>query len=338
MNQAKATPQFARETNLSCNSCHRHIPLLNEFGQRFYANGFRISKDDKMTKTIPAWGSLGAQATYAKSLGSSVPVSWATTEIASYEFIDQAKLLYHFEYQPTTQQTYIYGIHPFNKSYSVQVGEVGLLSQYDPRLDVFISRPIYLSPGGAGYLGNGKNGPFAPGSNAYAVRGSVSLTGDSALPYSDGWKVAGTIPFSNEAPCGLTPDFNKHPGGVFLEGFRRMGMNSYGVNMFTGQDGRRYYSGVVQEKVGKTLFFEGGVSYASFLQSQTSAASIGTTWTPAWNKAFSLRVDDQDGYLNLVPNLSLLIGGKNSALMLVGESTITHGVGPTTVVTAQLKF
>ena len=41
MTSARATPQFARETGMTCNNCHRHIPLLNEFGQKFYANGFR---------------------------------------------------------------------------------------------------------------------------------------------------------------------------------------------------------------------------------------------------------------------------------------------------------
>ncbi|HWD40848.1 MAG TPA: hypothetical protein VG944_18515, partial [Fimbriimonas sp.] len=36
---ATATPQFARQTKLPCSSCHTHVPLLNEYGQRFYANG-----------------------------------------------------------------------------------------------------------------------------------------------------------------------------------------------------------------------------------------------------------------------------------------------------------
>ena len=31
---ALATPQFARQTRLKCSSCHAHVPLLNEFGQK----------------------------------------------------------------------------------------------------------------------------------------------------------------------------------------------------------------------------------------------------------------------------------------------------------------
>ncbi len=90
-------------------------------------------------------------------------------------------------------------------------------------------------------------------------------------------------------------------------------MNSYGVNMFDGQDGRRYYGAVGQQKLGK-FFFEGGVSYATFAgTAHTGMASISSTWTPSWDKALGLRLDDQDGFLSLVPTASLWLGGKRSA-------------------------
>src|SRR5471030_1345970 len=152
---AGATPQFARETGMNCNACHRHMPLLNEFGQRFYANGFRVGKGEKPEKTVPLWASIGAQGTTSNSLGSAVPISWATTEIASYGFVDKIRLLYHLEYQPTEKQNNIYLLQPLSKSLTVQAGEIGLFAQYDPRLDVNISRPVFLSPGGNGPLGNG---------------------------------------------------------------------------------------------------------------------------------------------------------------------------------------
>ncbi len=162
------------------------MPLLNTFGQKFYENGFRLTKGHVDQKTIPLWASVGAQGTISRSLGSSVPVNWALTEIASYGYVDKAQLLYHFEYQPTEKQTNIYVLHPFSKNLTAQVGEVGLLAQYDPRLDVFQSRSTSTyRQGGAGPLSaTESSGPSLHGSNAYGVRMNYSrLTGNSAMPY-----------------------------------------------------------------------------------------------------------------------------------------------------------
>jgi len=86
------------------------------------------------------------------------------------------------------------------------------------------------------------------------------------------------------------------------------------------------------------LFFEGGMSFATFNGAHTGTASLGTTWTPSWDKALAFRIDDQDGIFTLVPTASLWLSKGGGGLRLVGEETITHGVGPTTIVTAQLKF
>ena len=334
---AKATPQFARQTALPCSSCHLHVPVLNAFGERFYANGFRLGKSKTLDNTLPLWASLGAQARTSRSLGSSVPISYGATEIASYGFVDSAKLLYHFEYQPIVHQTYIYGLRPIGNSLTVQAGEIGLLGQYDPRLDISPSRPVYLQPAGAGPLGGGRSGPFAPGANAYGIRIVGSLSGTSAMPFSDGWKVATTVPFSDEAPCGAQPTYNSSPTGVFMEAFHRTGLNSYGVNMFDGRDGRRYY-GVVGQLQARHFLFEGGAADALFLGAETRLASLTCTYVPVFDKALSFRIDDQDGFINYVPSLSWFIGGKKGALRLVMESTITKGVAPTTTIQAEFKF
>jgi hypothetical protein len=39
-----------------------------------------------------------------------------------------------------------------------------------------------------------------------------------------------------------------------------------------------------------------------------------------------------------VPTLSLWLSNKRGGLRLIAESTITHGVGPTTIISAQLKY
>jgi hypothetical protein len=44
LSYAEATPQFARETNLSCLSCHTSVPMLNAKGRAFLENDFTFYK------------------------------------------------------------------------------------------------------------------------------------------------------------------------------------------------------------------------------------------------------------------------------------------------------
>jgi len=39
---AHAIPAFARKTGMSCSACHEAWPRLNEFGQQFRDNGYRL--------------------------------------------------------------------------------------------------------------------------------------------------------------------------------------------------------------------------------------------------------------------------------------------------------
>jgi hypothetical protein len=52
---AKALPIFARKYKTTCFSCHVSEPMLNEFGRRFQANGYRIANSEPKT---PTWDQL----------------------------------------------------------------------------------------------------------------------------------------------------------------------------------------------------------------------------------------------------------------------------------------
>ena len=39
---AEATPKFARQTGQNCSFCHSGVPRLNDTGQSFKDNGFRL--------------------------------------------------------------------------------------------------------------------------------------------------------------------------------------------------------------------------------------------------------------------------------------------------------
>ncbi len=258
-------------------------------------------------------------------------MSYAQTEIASYGYLDDARLLYHLAYQPSKEQTDIYLLSPLTRSLTVQAGEIGLLGQYIPKLDVFASRPLYLQP-----LGFGENGPFAPGANAFAVRVVGSLDGTSAMPYADGWKFAATVPFSNEASSAWQPGFDGDPTGLFAEVFRRTGMNSYGLNTFTGRDGRRYY-GAVGQLWTQNVYFEGGAAYASAEGPRARLASLGATFVPEYHQAYGFRIDSQNGAFIYTPTLSYMIGDQFQIVRLTAEARISRGA-PTAVFSAQWKF
>ena len=118
---ASAIPAFARQYNLSCNTCHAAFPKLNSFGQDFIANNYRLdgwkegtlaTGDDMLAlpKTVPL--SLRAQA-YVKARESNNinPDTGATTDKASWDFqspfllklLSSAPLSDHMTY-------YFYGI------------------------------------------------------------------------------------------------------------------------------------------------------------------------------------------------------------------------------------
>src|SRR5690349_8479128 len=95
---SRATPEFAREANLPCAACHIHGSLLNVFGNRYFANGFRVGKKSPLRNTLPLWGTLGFAARANRSFGSAVPIDYGQTEIASYGYMDSMELLYHLAF------------------------------------------------------------------------------------------------------------------------------------------------------------------------------------------------------------------------------------------------
>lgn len=327
-----ATPQFARQTKLPCAACHVHGSLLNSFGNRYFANGFRIGKRKPDASTPPLWGTIGFQTRTDRSLGSAIPVDYGQTEIASYGYMDEMELLYHLAYQPTKEQTDIYLLKKIGDKATVQAGEIGLLGQYLTKHDVSPSRPVNLMPAGFG-----DEGPFAPGANAFAVRVVGSLTGPNAMPYADGWKIAATVPLSTEATQAWQPDFDGSPRGVFAEVFYRLGMSSYGINTFLGRDQRRYYGLLGQHQLSK-VYFEGGIAYAESRASPQRLASLSATYVPEYHQAYAFRIDDQNGRIGYVPTFGFMIGDQMSVLRLTAEVRIVSGVAPTTTFSVQFKF
>ncbi len=49
VNITEAIPSFARQTNMSCNTCHTIFPELNAFGRLFKLNGYTLTTAEAIT-------------------------------------------------------------------------------------------------------------------------------------------------------------------------------------------------------------------------------------------------------------------------------------------------
>ena len=50
--EASAVPVFARKYGFSCTMCHSNMPRLNDFGQRYRANGYRLMDRENEDQTV----------------------------------------------------------------------------------------------------------------------------------------------------------------------------------------------------------------------------------------------------------------------------------------------
>ena len=80
--EASAIPSFARQTNMTCQSCHaQHVPILNGFGQSFKASGYPLMgikqgkiEGDRLSIPNTLNASMRLKARYQKSNGADTDV------------------------------------------------------------------------------------------------------------------------------------------------------------------------------------------------------------------------------------------------------------------------
>ena len=330
MTNAAATPQFARETRLPCSACHSYVPRLNGFGQTFYNNGLRLPGQKKAI-TVPIRGQLTATAQTSQT-GSRLPVGWNDIAVGSDGTLGNASTLYRIKWFPIARTLQIYALHALDKHLVLSAGKIAMLSQLDPELKIGLSTPTALAP-----AKSGAETPFAPAGDAMAIR-FVGST-DSAMPYGDGWKLAATLPFSNELGPTSSPsrlrEFDSTPKGLFVEVYRRQGLNSVGANAFFGSDGRRYQGLVFQREIAHA-YLEGAVGHSETRDGSTTAYSLGLDVELAAETALGVRMDSQGGTTSLVALASRFLGGDVSLWQFIMESRFQAGDRPG--MTLRLKF
>lgn len=104
----RATPFFARTTNLSCQTCHSGFPRLNAFGLAFKANAFRIPGAEKEArlawKTVPL--AVQVEPLYQRSSPGSVKNQYTDTQLLAGGLLSPTTSFYlHHSYFIDTTPT-----------------------------------------------------------------------------------------------------------------------------------------------------------------------------------------------------------------------------------------
>ncbi len=301
-----ATPQFTRQTKLACMSCHSHVPKLNSFGEQFLANGYRIP-GQRRNRTVPA-------AVWASSLGQNSPANPGRlkvfpnrVEVISAGSTESGNMSYFAEWRMLSKELLsdgtvrdrsgrfedLFGIATLGGGLQVQLGQFRALSQIDVSRRLNLSEPVAFSSSLAG--------ESDPDSRVQSLRG-FSPSGRSPairlMTQRNGWTGAATLVFPGEFSIPLSPEalttasmaFERNPKGVFLEAFRREGVNSIGVHAFLGRNKRELF-GVAAQHQWNDLWFEGGVTQARIGPAREWRYSLGFDWIKSCGFASGLRID-----------------------------------------------
>lgn len=341
---AIATPQFARQYNLECSSCHSHVPKLNVFGEEFVANNYRMKDRDPQSKIpLSVWLSQLSQTRQnAPDKINSIP---NRIEFISAGHDEQTSTSYFIEWRALSLEILsdgkirdrsgrfedIFVIFELPSDFQLQVGQYRSLSQVDVSRRLSLSEPLVFS---SGLIGTSSSSvrlsslrSFSPGGRSPSIR----ITHAKKKPNSnEGLFSSLTIPFAGEFSIPLTDDaktdasceFEGTPKGYFFESFYRNGLNSIGLNAFFGNNSRRYY-GIVGQYNCNTLFFEGGLARVEVAGSKDWRYSVSGEWTPHHSLVLGVRVDHRDkgGQPTMfIPYLSYLHENGKSAYKIQFEA------------------
>ncbi len=308
---ARAIPYFARKYDVRCSQCHAVPPMLNAFGQRFVANGYKLPELPAAEATIPVavWASYRGEVDQSRDRAKVFP---NRVELISADSLSPW-LSYFVEwralsYQTTGTQRLVARHGRFEDVFlqfllprvSVTAGQFRMLNQWDVSRRLTLSEPAAFSSGIGGppaldtRLRSLRS--FSWSGRAPAVRATVQALGGDAS--ADGWFHELTLPFSGELTLPVGEESKRNasfslearPKGFVYETYYRKNLSSIGTSLFVGNDRRAAnLTGVLQAGRHAILATAGTVH---FRQGHNDfRLSVGDTWVPREWLAAGLRLD-----------------------------------------------
>lgn len=260
LQEAHGVPYFARKYDLNCNSCHIMPPALNQQGENFVANGYKLvgPAEEKATWPFALWLTQRGEVQHSNDLNKAFPNK---VELISGGPIGDSRASYFLEWRILSLQVSSDGslkdrsgrfedlfiTYDVSNSVNLKAGQFRLLNQIDDSRKLGLSTPLVI---GAKISGSGAGSARELSLRAFAPNGrspSVSLQHRS-LPgahAANGWFNIVSLVFPGEFSIPITAEareeasfeFESDPKGVFLESFYRRGLSSVGAHLFV-DDGR----------------------------------------------------------------------------------------------------
>ena len=344
--ESYGVPYFARQNGVTCSACHVIPPKLNQGGENFRANGYKLpdAGPEKRTWPFALWFSYRGEAQTSKDLNKTLPNK---VELISGGTIGNTPLSYFLEWRILSLQSKSDGTLKdrsgrfedlfvsleVSNFISLRAGQYRLLNQIDNSLKLGLSTPLVIGAGIAGSPASNSRKTslrkFSPQGRSPAVSFQVhSLKGENA---ADGWFNVVSLPFPGELSIPLTEEardeasfeVESDPKGVFLESFYRLGLSSVGAHLFL-DDGRSmgsFLAGLNRERWFSTF----GVGFGR-VDGKTDTR---VSWMNEFilHKFFSIqaRIDHQTNVTNgttFAPSVNLQGPGTQWTLFLVVEQRI----------------
>lgn len=277
---AEGIPYFARRYGLSCRSCHIQPPVLNEMGERFRQQGYRMTGlVSRGTMPLAIWASARSDHFPDESqVGRDIRAYVNKLEVISGGRIVAPWLSYFVEWRPVSQEPVRRnGVMQLRDragrfedafltaavgNLALTVGQFRQIDQVDVSLRPGLSEPLPLA---TPLLGTGDGTArlrslrgFAPAGRSPSVRiawrqpmgDRWDWTMSAALPVPGEF----SLPLTREARVEASAEIEWEPKGVVLESYLRRGLVSVGAHSFYDHGDRYLIHGVTTGRSASLLW------------------------------------------------------------------------------------
>ena len=262
----RGIPYFARKYNVSCARCHSVPPKLNEFGERFVANGYR-AEGLEGGRTIPlaVWLSLRSESLAGDQTDDGYKGYPNRLEVISGDAVT-SWLSYFVEWRALSKESRANGtlrdrsgrfedifVTLRRGGAELMVGQFRQIGQVDVSRRLSLSEPLVLSSG-VGGKGTGSSREiglrgFSSSGRSPALRASWT----AELRPGTRWVTAVGIPFAGELSIPLTDSAKVQASneleldvkGWLLESYVRRGLVSAGGHVFYDTGERYLVTGIL---------------------------------------------------------------------------------------------
>lgn len=316
---AEDIPYFARKYGLECRHCHVSPPKLNEFGEAFVRNNYRLPQlEEREGRTVPlaVWVSSRADLpARAEGMDRRVRAYINRLEVISGGQAVVPWLSYFVEWRPVSFELRADGtlrdrsgrfedlfLTARRDRLEVSVGQFRQVDQVDISRRLGVAEPGFFSrslPGG------GAGTPREVALRSFSLSGrSPGVRVGWIEAIRDGWEWTSrvTVPVPGELSLPLTSEARREasneleldPKGVFVESFVSRGLFSYGVHAFV--DSRsRYQAGAVWTGKEGPWMWTGALGAARTGESLRGRWSAEGELAPSYYAAFGARGEGQAG-------------------------------------------